>query len=254
VPNRFANPGFEAGTAPWFFSWPTEQQNLRRTYRRASYVLTRLLANLGVRWETPLLARFATPVSGPARDSVVRDGGFQLDADQDGRPDQWEFSANLKGADWRLESPGPEASQPRGLRLTAPAPAANERGGLMLAQQGVPLVEGQWYRLSLRARAEGLGNTRVTVAVQDTSTWRPLLEYQRFAPGDAWKEFAFLVRSTGTAPTRTRFQIWHDGSGVLWLADVRLAPCDPPSQGRWAEGLYLDQVQEWDDPYRFFRW
>jgi hypothetical protein len=23
---------------------------------------------------------------------------------------------------------------------------------------------------------------------------------------------------------------------------------------RWSEGLYLDQPQEWDDPYRFFRW
>jgi hypothetical protein len=23
---------------------------------------------------------------------------------------------------------------------------------------------------------------------------------------------------------------------------------------RWSNGLYLDQPQEWDDPYRFFRW
>jgi hypothetical protein len=23
---------------------------------------------------------------------------------------------------------------------------------------------------------------------------------------------------------------------------------------RWSDGLYLDQPQEWDDPYRFFRW
>jgi len=23
---------------------------------------------------------------------------------------------------------------------------------------------------------------------------------------------------------------------------------------RWLDGLYLDQPQEWDDPYRFFRW
>ena len=26
------------------------------------------------------------------------------------------------------------------------------------------------------------------------------------------------------------------------------------SQGRWLDGLYLDEPQEWDDPYRFFRW
>ena len=26
------------------------------------------------------------------------------------------------------------------------------------------------------------------------------------------------------------------------------------SEKRWAEGLYIDQPEEWDDPYRFFRW
>jgi hypothetical protein len=26
------------------------------------------------------------------------------------------------------------------------------------------------------------------------------------------------------------------------------------SQGRWLDGFYLDEPQEWDDPYRFFRW
>jgi hypothetical protein len=23
---------------------------------------------------------------------------------------------------------------------------------------------------------------------------------------------------------------------------------------RWRKGLYLDTPEEWDDPYRFFRW
>jgi hypothetical protein len=28
----------------------------------------------------------------------------------------------------------------------------------------------------------------------------------------------------------------------------------PGSEKRWESGLYLDQPEEWDDPYRFFRW
>ena len=71
-------------------------------------------------------------------------------------------------------------------------------------------------------------------------------------PGE--KEFTFLVRANGTAPSKTRFQIWHGNAGTLWLSDIRMAPCAPPSEGRWSSGLYLDQAQEWDDPYRFFRW
>jgi hypothetical protein len=26
------------------------------------------------------------------------------------------------------------------------------------------------------------------------------------------------------------------------------------AEQRWLEGLYLDVPEEWDDPYRFFRW
>jgi len=26
------------------------------------------------------------------------------------------------------------------------------------------------------------------------------------------------------------------------------------AEKRWLDGLYLDEPEEWDDPYRFFRW
>jgi len=26
------------------------------------------------------------------------------------------------------------------------------------------------------------------------------------------------------------------------------------NERRWLDGLYLDAPEEWDDPYRFFRW
>ena len=94
----------------------------------------------------------------------------------------------------------------------------------------------------------------MTWTVSDTSVWRALFDYQRFAPSEEWKEVSFLVQAKDTASEKTRFQIWHGNTGTLWLADIRLAPCDPPSAGRWTSGLYLDRVQEWDDPYRFFRW
>jgi len=32
------------------------------------------------------------------------------------------------------------------------------------------------------------------------------------------------------------------------------APVRGSEPGRWLSGLYLDKPQEWDDPYRFFRW
>jgi hypothetical protein len=34
----------------------------------------------------------------------------------------------------------------------------------------------------------------------------------------------------------------------------RFANPAKPGDRRWLEGLYLDVPEEWDDPYRFFRW
>ena len=47
---------------PWSFTCG-EQYNVRRTYRRASFALARLLANMGVAAPTPLLERFHAPVT-----------------------------------------------------------------------------------------------------------------------------------------------------------------------------------------------
>jgi hypothetical protein len=46
---------------PWQFD-PTKQANLKRTYRRASFLVSRLLANMGVAAPTPLLERFGSPL------------------------------------------------------------------------------------------------------------------------------------------------------------------------------------------------
>ncbi len=125
----------------------------------------------------------------------------------------------------------------------------------MLAQQDVPVKDAQWYRISLKARAEGMAGKAVSLALQNTQTWNSLIDYLSFTPSEDWRTFRFLVQSSGTAERNTRFQIWHKNPGTLWLADITMTPVAPPStEGRWSQGLYLDQPEDWDDPYRFFRW
>jgi hypothetical protein len=38
------------------------------------------------------------------------------------------------------------------------------------------------------------------------------------------------------------------------LGRISTPPSTAPPEQRWRDGLYLDQPEEWDDPYRFFRW
>ena len=48
---------------PWQFDY--KKQNTKRTYRRTSFLISRLLANMGVSGSTPLLARFHNPMRIP---------------------------------------------------------------------------------------------------------------------------------------------------------------------------------------------
>lgn len=79
----FTNPGFEAGTRPWSFTCD-EQYNVRRTYRRASFTLARVLANMGVAAPTPLLDRFRMPVTAARAEKRWLDG-FYID-----QPEEWD--------------------------------------------------------------------------------------------------------------------------------------------------------------------
>jgi hypothetical protein len=228
---------------------------VRRTFRRASFVLSRLAGNMGVRGETPLVSRFAAPVGGdqgPPRPSVVRNGDFRQAAAAEAMPEGWQFSADSRQATCRREAAGPDGKP--ALRLTLSGYGGKQQASIMLAQQDVPVKEGQWYRISVRARAEGLAGKAVSLAIQNTQSWSSLIEYQSFKPAKDWRTFQFLVQSNGTAD-KTRFQIWHGDLGTLWVADIAMTPVAPPTvEGRWLQGLYLDKPEEWDDPYRFFRW
>ncbi len=223
--NLFTNSSFEAGTEPWFFTWKTEQQNLRKTFRRSAFLVTRLLANMGVHAQTPLLSRFATPASGALGKSVIKNGDFREDENSDGMPDHWQMSSNLKQATCTVAQPavaGPARVQPNRKRrpdsaesLAASATAASAtiqitcpeldehgKGSVMLAQGDVPVEALQWYVISLKAKTDRPEGIRVDLALQNTKTWRSLFDYQHFTPGEAWKEFVFLVQANATHPRR----------------------------------------------------
>jgi hypothetical protein len=48
---------------PWQFE-QSDKPNIKRTFRRASFLVSRILANMGVLGATPIVDRFASPVVG----------------------------------------------------------------------------------------------------------------------------------------------------------------------------------------------
>ncbi len=69
--------------APWQFG-PSTQSNLKRTYRRTSFLVSRLLANLGAAGSTPLLDRFHQPLDEAKSEKRWQDGLY-LD-----QPEEWD--------------------------------------------------------------------------------------------------------------------------------------------------------------------
>ncbi len=231
-----------------------DQFNRRRTFERTSFAVSRLLGNLGVSAATTLLSRFGDPVSGSSARSIVRNGDFRADATGDGVPDDWEFNGNPKGAVCSREPlPGPEGGWATVITAQPVADGAKPPE-IMIAQHDLAIRGGQWYRLSLRTRAEGLTTKDISWTVQNTANWTALFDYENIAPKADWQTTSFVLQAKDTATKGTKFQIWFTGTGKLWLADVRLEAIQDPTAGRWLDGLYLTRPTEWDDPYRFFGW
>lgn len=182
---------------------------------------------------------------------LVRNGDFRLDEDADGVADGWTVTTTGQDGSSSLEQiEGDELYQK--ARVTSPD--ANGRIGIMLARHDVPVKAGEWYRISLKAKADLPPGTTVTLAIQNMKTWLSFFDYQRSMPDKEWREFVFLVQAKDSAETDTRFQSWHSGTGTVWYRDVRMAPVRSPEEGRWLAGLHLDEPEDWDYPYRFFRW
>jgi hypothetical protein len=68
---------------PWQFDSP-KQSNLRRTHRRASFLVSRLLANMGAADATPLLERFHQPLDASKSEKRWL-SGFHVD-----QPEEWD--------------------------------------------------------------------------------------------------------------------------------------------------------------------
>ncbi|MFC1716406.1 carbohydrate binding domain-containing protein [Candidatus Poribacteria bacterium] len=239
--------------APWQFDYE-KLYNVKRTFRRTSFLVTRLLGNMGVSSDsTLLLSRFSSPVAVTTGASLIKNGDFSMDTDGDGLADHWQFEASSDRSTFARERVAADADQ-WSQSVTYAGSDEEERGQAMLAQYDVPMKEGQWYRISFRAKSEGLKGNNVSMTITDTSKWQSFFEYQRFIPGEEWKQFTFKVESNGTASSQTRLQIWYNNMGKVWFSDMRMEACDPPWQGRWLTGLYLDKPVEMDDPYRYFNW
>lgn len=157
-----------------------------------------------------------------AAENLVRNPSFEAAADQKGFPPAWQTSGNRQRVSQALSldrgRDGKNCARLACTRFAGGTPDSHA----MICQMGVPVKQGTSYRLTLWARAEALAGDVVQVALSDTSKWQNCGLQESFAPTSQWTKQEFIFRATRTCAASTRFQIWFNSTGTLWLDDVEL--------------------------------
>ncbi len=174
------------------------------------------------------LVTCAVTAAVPGETHLVRNPSFEGDADENGVPNEWRAAGDARFVSQNLAvEKGRDGGRCAKLSCTQfeqKSPASHA----MLCQMGVPVRRGESYRVAFWARGEDILGDIVSVGLSDTSSWESCGLAGAFAPGLQWRRFEFLFRATRSCTTESRFQIWFNSTGTLWLDDVEFVRAEPP--------------------------
>jgi len=164
----------------------------------------------------------------PGRESVLN-GGFEEDADGDGRPDRWDFFAEAGDADVALDDRVVHSGK-RSLRIAA----ASQGFALKMVQRDRPLISEQAYRISCWAKLDN-------VVSRPGVSSRQAIRFWLSSQPSRMRGSAIAVEKPGTTDWiryERRFKshpneigvavtgIFRLQSGTLWLDDFSLRPVE----------------------------
>jgi hypothetical protein len=156
--------------------------------------------------------------------NLVANGSFERSRQRAGTPDDWSTAGN-PAVQQRLALDAGRDGRPCAKLVCSEFQGDGPDYHAMICQVGkIGARRGQWYRLNLWAKAEGLKAGSVEVGLSDTSHWESVGLSGAFTPGQQWAEYQFVFRARqDLAPRDSRLQFWFKSTGTLWLSDVVLA-------------------------------
>ena len=180
-----------------------------------------------MRWMFLWLMSCAVAAMGSSETNLVRNPGFEADADGDRIPDEWRAAGDDRSVTQNLSfdkgRDGGRCARLSCTRFRAESPASHA----MLCQLGVPVRRGKTYRVTLWARGEGILGEIVSVGLSDTTSWTSCGLDGSFAPTRDWQRCEFLFQATRECSSESRFQIWFNSTGTLWLDDIEFVEAGP---------------------------
>jgi len=162
-----------------------------------------------------------------AETNLVSNGSFERSQTKPGVPDDWSCTGNPAVQQQLTLDTGRDGKHCAKLLCSA-FDGDGPDFHAMICQTGIVSVrQGQWYRITFWAKAEGIKGGAVELALSDTRRWERVGLEEVCSPGAQWARFEFLFRAgKDLAATDSRLQFWFKGTGTLWLDDVVLAESD----------------------------
>jgi len=174
--------------------------------------------------------------------NLVANGSFEQSQSKAGVPDDWSSAGNRAIHQQLTLDTGRDGKRCAKLACTE----FNGDGPdfhAMICQTGrISVRQGQWYRITFWAKAEGMKGGSVELALTDTRRWENAGLEEVFSPAAQWEQFEFLFRARDDLPAiASRLQFWFKGTGTLWLDDVVLAESAVGQQ--WFPQISTDGVK-----------
>jgi hypothetical protein len=139
-------------------------------------------------------------------------------------PDEWSTTGNPAIQQQLTLDTGRDGKRCAKLACTAFNGDGPDFHAMICQTSRVSVRQGQWYRITFWAKAEGIKGKAVEVALSDTRRWERVGLEEVCSPGAQWEQFDFLFRAASDlAASDSRLQFWFKGTGTLWLDDVVLA-------------------------------
>ena len=152
--------------------------------------------------------------------NLVKNPGFEQDADGDGVPDAWRWAGDRRLVTQTLAlDKGRDGHHSARLACSRYEPG-NPAAHAMLCQMDVPVRRGKLYHVTLWAKAEKITSDVVFIALSDTSCWADCGLQDAFVPTPRWQRYEFIFRAKRDCLKAGRFQIWFQSTGTLWVEDV----------------------------------
>ncbi len=187
-----------------------------------------------------LVGTVATALAAETAAPLVYNGSFRQATD--GVPDGWQTAGRRDIVQTLSVQSDPERGTVARLDCAHFVPGSPDSHA-MLAQVGkVGVTKGQWYRLSMWMRSEGMEGGAVSVALSDTRVWSDVGLNRSFPVDARWRQFEATFQATRDLPASAgRLQIWFGRTGTLYVSDVTLEPTTELRR-EWQPQLPLDGV------------